>query len=308
MKASLWIPGLVSAAVLAGSAMAAPTWTFHDGHYYALSETSGNWTQTEAEAAQYGGHLVSINSAAENAWLLSTYPQSAFIGLYQTSESEEPAGNWAWINGDALSYTNWRPGQPDDYLGRNEYGQINVGATDGKWDDVDVIGYPETQTYQGIMEVPDLTWYTYQGHKYALTLTAGTWATLESQAQIYGGHLVTINSAEENAWLVSTFPQNSLFIGLYQPEGSSEPGGGWSWISGEAAMYWNWGGGQPDGWMSEDNYGMMNIGALDGQWHDVGPSGFPLNGAYYGIVEVPEPTTLALTLLGVAFGIRRRIR
>ncbi|MBN1343932.1 MAG: PEP-CTERM sorting domain-containing protein [Phycisphaerae bacterium] len=308
MKTSVACLGCIAVALAANSAMGAPTWYAYDGKYYALSETSGDWTQTEAEAVKLGGHLVAIDSAQENAWLLSTFPQSAFIGLYQTSKDDEPAGNWAWSSGDPVAYTNWRPGQPDDYLGQNEYGQINVGSVDGLWDDVDVIGFPEDQTYEGIMEVADLTWFTYQGHKYALTRTTGDWADLEAEAQVFGGHLATINSADENAWLLSTFPQNSLFIGLYQPDGSSEPDGGWSWVSGEPVTYLNWEPGQPDGFMAEDNYAMMNIGSLNGQWHDVGPTGWPLGSAYQGIIEVPEPTTSILILLGAALGLRRKAR
>lgn len=308
MRACIGCLCSVAVALIANAAMATPVWYSNGGHYYALSDTSGNWTQTESEAVRFGGHLVAINSAAENAWLVSAFPQTAFIGLYQPDGSPEPAGNWGWSNGEALTYTNWRAGQPDDYLGRNDYGQINIGAADGLWDDVDVMGYPEDRTYQGIMEVEDLTWFTYQGHKYGITNGTGTWADLEAQAQIYGGHLVTINNAAENAWLVSTFNQNSLFIGLYQPAGSTEPAGGWSWISGEAVTYTNWEAGQPDGFMPEDNYAMMNVQNMTGQWHDVGPTGWPVGGSYRGIVEVvvPEPASMLLILAGAAIGMRRR--
>jgi hypothetical protein len=38
-----------------------------------LTSTSGSWVAAEAEAVALGGHLVSINSAAENAFLVSTF-------------------------------------------------------------------------------------------------------------------------------------------------------------------------------------------------------------------------------------------
>lgn len=74
-----------------------------------------------------------------------------------------------------------------------------------------------------------------------------------------GGYLASVTSKEENAFvfdLVSDqkyfwiFPKGGPnnhfeisigpFLGGYQPEGSAEPDGGWSWLSGEPWSYSNW--------------------------------------------------------------------
>ena len=49
-----------------------------------------------------------------------------------------------------------------------------------------------------------LTWYSYGGHDYSLTDNAGTWLEAQAEAESYGGNLVTINDATENAWVFST--------------------------------------------------------------------------------------------------------
>jgi hypothetical protein len=96
--------------VLAGPIVRAET-----GHrYYLLSQSV--WTQAEAEAVTLGGHLVTINSTAENDWVVDTFStfggvdRSLWIGLNdQVSE-----GVFVWISGEAAAYTNWAPGQADN--------------------------------------------------------------------------------------------------------------------------------------------------------------------------------------------------
>ncbi|MEJ2152141.1 MAG: lectin-like protein [Gemmatimonadota bacterium] len=91
-----------------------------------------------------------------------------------------------------------------------------------------------------------------------------TWEEAKQRAEASGGHLVVVSSAEENAavhGLIADNPeiwvnidatmimegeenpiQVSLgpWIGLYQPPGSSEPAGGWTWVTGETTDYDNW--------------------------------------------------------------------
>jgi len=83
------------------------------------------------------------------------------------------------------------------------------------------------------------------------------WYQTAYLAQDAGGYLASITSEVENTFvfnLVSdekyfwSFPKEGAhygisigpFIGGYQPEGSPEPDGGWSWLSGETWSYSNW--------------------------------------------------------------------
>jgi len=90
------------------------------------------------------------------------------------------------------------------------------------------------------------------GHWYkALRNTSGAnWTQVNELARAEGGYLATITSAAENAFVFSLINSPEFFqaigggsgpaIGGFQPEGSLEPDGGWTWVTGEAWGYTNW--------------------------------------------------------------------
>lgn len=99
----------------------------YNGHSYMLTNDWGTWTEAEQEAISLGGHLVTINDAAENAWLTETFKDSygrdyygqpwqngAWIGYYSDG------GVWKWISGEPVTYTtyaqNWPIGGTHAYL------------------------------------------------------------------------------------------------------------------------------------------------------------------------------------------------
>jgi len=104
---------LVIVMLAAGAAGAEYTWHSYGGHSYALTQCRQSWIASEAEAALAGGHLVTINDAAENTWLASTFANTycegldgiqwgvlANIGYYLNGNS------WSWISGETVTYTN----------------------------------------------------------------------------------------------------------------------------------------------------------------------------------------------------------
>src|SRR5215207_1335139 len=109
------------------------------------------------------------------------------------------------------------------------------------------------------------------------------------------GHLVSIHSAEENAFVVQIASEISTFwIGLNDRrlEAGSDPDGPWEWSSGEPVTWRNWAGGEPDsgGVLNPreafddrtDEDGVVCVGNLEskqpGKWKD-NPSGtfYPKN-------------------------------
>jgi hypothetical protein len=68
------------------------------------------------------------------------------------------------------------------------------------------------------------------------------------------GHLLTLNCADEAAWVQGSLPEamnsEGAWIGLFQPTGSIEPSGGWEWVTGEAfggvGDYSNWAHSEPN--------------------------------------------------------------
>lgn len=90
-----------------------------DGHiYYLLAPSS--WTAAEATARSLGGHLATINDAAENDWVFSNIaprapaPGHLWIGL-EDFDAPDPKtiNSFHWISGDPSPYRNWRPDNPE---------------------------------------------------------------------------------------------------------------------------------------------------------------------------------------------------
>jgi hypothetical protein len=136
------------------------------------------------------------------------------------------------------------------------------------------------------------------------------------------GYLATVTSAEENAFITSTFPEayyGGHWLGGFQPDGSPEPDGGWQWVTGEAWSYTNWAAGEPNNsnfgpeYSHEDGLQFRSDPLLTfGSWNDWLRSRQSLPDAnfYPGYVveyPTPEPATVAFMGLGLAgLWVRRR--
>ncbi|MCX5682219.1 MAG: lectin-like protein, partial [Planctomycetota bacterium] len=123
---------------------------------YQLSSSTATWLNaynTAKATAQGGqtGHLVSIGSSAENAFIKSLIGADTWIGLTDsetfggtekgnTSALTLPAAGqvpsagqrgegFVWVSGDPFTYQNWNSGQPDDSGGLQDAGYITTGGT-----------------------------------------------------------------------------------------------------------------------------------------------------------------------------------
>ncbi|UXE63290.1 MAG: hypothetical protein KA717_11965 [Woronichinia naegeliana WA131] len=107
-----------------------PTFNYN-GKSYLLS-SAGTWKQAQAQAVSFGGNLVTVNDAAENQFLVNSFGGTEQLWIGLTDEVVE--GQFKWVNGEAVTYTNWSPGQPDDGFGAQDYAYINF-VSPGQWDD-----------------------------------------------------------------------------------------------------------------------------------------------------------------------------
>ncbi|MEM1184681.1 MAG: FG-GAP-like repeat-containing protein [Planctomycetota bacterium] len=76
-------------------------------------------------------YVASVNTAAEDAFLIDSGADSWWVGL----SDEVTEGTFVWDNGDAVTYTNWRPGEPNNFQGVEDYTAINRFGT-GQWNDL----------------------------------------------------------------------------------------------------------------------------------------------------------------------------
>ena len=112
---------------------------------------------------------------------------------------------------------------------------------------------------------PDASFAKYNGNLYALVHKNVLWKEAELLCQIYGGHLVTITSKEENevaAQLVKE--QDSYYNAIGFTDEEEE--GNWRWVTGEKASYLNWNPGEPNNSFGNgQDYGYMYSW---GKWDD----------------------------------------
>jgi hypothetical protein len=157
-----------------------------------------------------------------------------------------------------------------------------------------VTGQPNPTGYQpgsvDIFSVPGgFTGGFVQAHSYEVVVVSGSidWNTADALAKTtfrngVAGHLATITSPEENAAveaLRSAAKAGEVWLGGFQPAGSSEPGGGWTWVNGEGSFpganggpaYTNWANGEPNDQGGSEQH--LTIGRHGpGLWNDLGVS------------------------------------
>lgn len=128
-----------------------PAFEYAGSRYVAVEH--GTIDEVRTAAAEIGGHLVSINSQSEQEWLTQTFQSSGetfLIGL--TDQDQE--GQFAWSNGDPVTYTNWAAGEPNDWHGNHHHGYMSgedhvMMYGSGQWNDVS-----ELASMRAIVEIP----------------------------------------------------------------------------------------------------------------------------------------------------------
>ena len=89
-----------------------------------------NWDDAQAKAIAEDAHLVSINDAAEQQWLVSIFGTApCWIGLTDVAKE----GEWGWTSGEPLTYFNWAFHKLID-ADRGDEDYVFMGLSpDGRW-------------------------------------------------------------------------------------------------------------------------------------------------------------------------------
>ncbi len=139
-------------------------WKSSDGgndNWYSVYNYATDWESANTYAASlpFQAFLVTITSLEENQFVENTflapenYSNIYWIGATDTSQE----GEWVWVNGEEMLYTNWNGNEPNDDRGGEDYGTINWHAFTqapqyGTWNDTPVngtVGY-----YEGVNDGP----------------------------------------------------------------------------------------------------------------------------------------------------------
>ncbi|MFZ9916236.1 MAG: C-type lectin domain-containing protein, partial [Phycisphaerales bacterium] len=238
---------LASSPAMAAEATQWATSAGGNGHWYSLEPTLLTLSQATALAASRGAHLVSIQSLQEQQFVVALPGLAALdcngprIGFVQAPGTVNPASGWSWQTGEAVTYTNWSAGEPNDFQGQNEASASLYFGPDRKWNDVrdslalpavfewsadcnndGVVDYGQIRTgalpdYNG-NNIPDcceagqpcqvgsypVEWRQVDGgngHWYRFVPTSNTYAEARAVALAQGAHLATIANLVETQFV-----------------------------------------------------------------------------------------------------------
>lgn len=124
--------------------------------------------------------------------------------------------------------------------------------------------------------------FLYEGHIYLLSQPS-FWETAQAEAESLGGNLVTINDADEEAWILDTFGNDRIFwIGFTDRDEE----GNWQWIDGSDVTYENWAPGEPNDLTNDhiplgEDYAVLDD-TIPG-WNDISNT----FREWPGIIEIP---------------------
>ncbi|MBW9064039.1 caspase family protein [Rhizobium herbae] len=128
-----------------------------EGHMYVVIHARWTtWKSADMGAKRCGGHLATIGSKEENEFVVSlfskddrlfdsnyeaswngTYKNGPWIGLIQDEKGAEPKGGWRWVTGEAMTFTKWLQGMPNEHKPGDDFGMYYNHAS-GKRDPKDL--------------------------------------------------------------------------------------------------------------------------------------------------------------------------
>lgn len=124
--------------------------SFFNGHYYEFVNSNLSWQQALAAAAAapsmagYTAHLVTITSAAEDAFIKTLTGSATYVWAAGTDEAQE--GVWKWAAGPEAGqtfyilgagsqpgYSHWNEAEPNN---QNTENYLHINANQGDWNDI----------------------------------------------------------------------------------------------------------------------------------------------------------------------------
>jgi hypothetical protein len=131
------------------------------------------------------------------------------------------------------------------------------------------------------------------GHRYYL-LNASSWLSAEHAAQRLGGHLVTINDAAENSWIINQFGGRNLWIGMFDDDPTMDSRVlaqrrlEFKWASDQSPAYSNWSASEPDNYfgVQESFCAILHWSFGVTSWHSISEDGNRGSFSVHGVVEV----------------------
>ncbi len=85
-----------------------------NGHFYQKFTKRKSWTDARSSCEKLGGYLVTITSEEERLFLMKNIFEGSGKSFWAGATDSETEGEWKWITGEPMVFTDWAKGEPND--------------------------------------------------------------------------------------------------------------------------------------------------------------------------------------------------
>ena len=136
--------GFMTSNAFAAPSIPAESVEFEGHHYCLIDDVALKWEDAKKHCEKLGGHLATITSEGEQNFLADLIKERGTKNSYWLGGFVNKIGMWNWVTDEKFTYTNWGPGQPDNYLGKEDVlmmyrkpNPMNVSSSPlGAWNDI----------------------------------------------------------------------------------------------------------------------------------------------------------------------------
>ena len=244
----------------------------YNGHRYEYFDLITTWNQAYRVCEQKGGHLVTIESKAENDFVQSMAAKhEANCWLGSTDFAGE--GNWYWITGEEFNYTNWYDGEPNNDGGKEHY--MAMYTSSGHWNDFTIFGESHkntgficeygTSTVINASDYSPSKTFEYNGIKYEVYTDSVDWQTANQICKSKKGRLALIENEDENNAIKEAIADSN--VGVFWINATDiYSKGSWTSDSKEPLSYTCWENGEPNNSDHTETYAVIK---KSGNWNDL---------------------------------------
>jgi cysteine-rich repeat protein len=206
---------------------------FANGHCYSLHATPSTFAEAVATCDALGGYLWTTTSAGE-ARDVNRAQNTVNTPLWLGYRALPQPG--AWLTGESIQYRPWAPGEPSN-ASSNCALQIADASFTPLWQSG---ACAEKHAFVCESEAAAFFLANHRAHAYRLHTRARPWVEAESTCVDSGGHLVAVETAEEQNFLARRV-SFELWLG-----GSRASQTSFRWVTGEPVVYGAFAKNQPD--------------------------------------------------------------
>ena len=267
-----------------------PNAVLHNGHLYFVSEGPATWRQAKEQCEQMGGHLVRIEDASENSFVKQLLANGKVRDYWIDGSDEQDEGHWQFTDGRPMLFAEWARGEPNNGARIEHHILIGWPERGRKWGDFGAgmrIGFVcewdidekrarahNRRLGKGVtkadVKIPAQA-VEFGGHHYFLFNRTVTWHMAMQACENLGGHLVRIETPDENQFVKQLAKQGSRSEGCWIDGSDEAKEGVWRFSDGRRMVYTSWPHGEPNNvGTGEHHVALLKI--ADWNWTDANSS------------------------------------